>query len=139
MSDLILFDTSVLVDDLRTGCHERRMQAVGGLVRTSAVVLAELWRGARKPAEREFLRALQRNHPILFPAAGNWLESGQLLAKMGVAKGFTGEKLRDLHFDVLIALTARSHGARLITSNRADFELINAHCTFKLEIWPSGI
>ncbi len=137
MSDLILFDTSVLVDDFRTGCHERRMQAVGGLVRTSAVVLAELWRGARKPAEREFLRALQRNHPVLFPTAGNWLESGQLLAKIGVDKGFTGEKLRDLHFDVLIALTARSHGARLITSNRADFELINAYCKFKLEVWPS--
>jgi predicted nucleic acid-binding protein len=102
------------------------------------VVLAELWRGARKPAEREFLRALQRNHPVLAPTAGNWLESGQLLAKIGADKGFTPQKLRDLHFDVLIALTARSHGARLITSNRADFELINSHCKFKLEIWPAG-
>jgi predicted nucleic acid-binding protein len=137
MSELIIFDTSVLVDDLRTGCHQQRIESVAGLVRTSAVVLAELWRGARKPAEREFLRTLQRNHPVLSPTAGNWLESGQLLRKMGNDEGLTGEKLRDLHFDVLIALTARSHGARLITSNRADFELINSHCKLKLEIWTA--
>jgi len=34
------------------------------------------------------------------------------------------EKLRDMHFDVLIALTARNHGATVITSNKTDFELI---------------
>ncbi len=135
MIDLILFDTSIFIDDLRTGRHRERIQSVSGLVRTSSVVLAELWRSARKPAEREFLRALQRNHPILTPTAGNWLESGQLLGKMCAEKGFTAENLRDLHFDVLIALTARSHGARLITSNGADFEMINRYCKFKLEIW----
>jgi len=43
--------------------------------------------------------------------------------------------LRDLHFDVLIALTARSYGARLITSNRADFELISSYKKVDLEIW----
>ena len=48
---------------------------------------------------------------------------------------FTPAKLRDLHFDVLIALTVRSQGARLITSNRADFELINNYCQIKLEVW----
>ncbi len=137
MSDLIIFDTSIFLDDLRTGRHRQRIESVSGLVRTSAVVLAELWRGARKPAEREFLRALQRNHPVLTPTAGNWLESGQLLAKISAEKGFTPEKLRDMHFDVLIALTARSNGARLITSNHADFEMIHSHCKFKLEIWPA--
>jgi predicted nucleic acid-binding protein len=137
MSEIIIFDTSVLVDDLSTGCHQERMESVSGLIRTSAVVLAELWRGARKPAEREFLRMLRRNHSVLSPTAGNWLESGQLLAKIGADRGFTPQKLRDLHFDVLIALTARSHGARLVTSNRADFELIHSHCKFKLEIWTA--
>ena len=44
-------------------------------------------------------------------------------------------KLRDLHFDVLIALTARSYGARLITSNRADFEVIDRYRKLRLEIW----
>lgn len=49
--------------------------------------------------------------------------------------GFAPAKLRDLHFDVLIALTARTHGARLITSNRSDFELIREYRDFKLEVW----
>lgn len=44
-------------------------------------------------------------------------------------------KLRDLYFDVLIALTARSYGAQLITSNPADFELIRRYREFRHEIW----
>ena len=67
----------------------------------------------------------------------NWLESGQILSKIRTDKGFLPEKLRDLHFDVLIALTALSYGARLITSNRADFELIATHVPLQLEIWPT--
>ena len=45
------------------------------------------------------------------------------------------KKLRDLHFDILIALTVRSYGAQLITSNRADFELIRKYRDFQLEVW----
>ena len=135
MSDLILFDTDILLDDLRTGRHRQRIESVSGLVRTSSVVLAELWRGATKPPEREFLRTLARNHPILTPTEKNWLESGEILQKIRASHGYTPDKLRDLHFDVLIALTARSHGARLIASNRADFELIHHYRKIRLEIW----
>lgn len=87
------------------------------------------------PAEQRFLRALEKNHPILTPTEKNWLDSGQVLAKLRARKGFSPEKLRDLHFDVLIALTARSNGALLITSNRADFEMIHQVRKFRLEIW----
>lgn len=135
MSNFAIFDTSIFIDHLRTGRHQQRIESVTGLIRTSSVVLAELWRGATKPAERKFLRALERNHPILTPTEKNWLESGQILGKIFVDTGFTPEKLRDLHFDVLIALTARSHGARLITSNRSDFEMINTLRKLQLEIW----
>jgi predicted nucleic acid-binding protein len=135
MSELIIFDTSVLVDELRTGRHRRRMEAVNGLLRTSSVVLAELWRGVTSPKERKFLQALGRNHPILTPTEKNWLESGQILADIRADLGLMPEKLRGLNFDVLIALTARSHGARLITSNRADFELIIQYRRFQLEVW----
>ncbi len=135
MSDLVIFDTSIFIDDLRTGRHERRINNVTGLVRTSSVVLAELWRGATKQAEREFLRSLGKNHPILTPTEKNWLESGLILADIHGDQGFMPGKLRDLHFDVLIALTARSHGARLITSDRADFEIIHSYRKFQLEIW----
>lgn len=50
-------------------------------------------------------------------------------------KGYTPEKLRDLHFDVLMALTARNCGATVITSNGTGFELIKSKRDFNLEIW----
>jgi predicted nucleic acid-binding protein len=135
MSELVIFDTSVLVDALRTGGLQERIRSLTGLIRTSSVVLAELWRGATKADEREFLRTLARNHPILTPTEKNWLDAGEILAKIYLAHGFASSKLRDLHFDVLIALTARSHGARLITTNRVDFEMIHRFRKVRLEIW----
>jgi predicted nucleic acid-binding protein len=135
VSSLVIFDTSIFIDHLRTNRHRQRIEAVSGLIRTSSVVLAELWRGATRPAERTFLRVLQKNHPVLTPTERHWLESGELLGKMRSDRGLAPQQLRDLHFDVLIALTARAHGARLITSNRSDFELIRAYRAFALEIW----
>ena len=135
MAEIIIFDTSVLIDDLRTGRHQTRIQELRGLVRTSSVVLAELWRGVTQAAEQKFLRSLEGNHPVLTPTQQNWIESGQLLFRISRAKGFNPDKLRDIHFDVLIALTARSYGARLITSNRSDFELIHRFRKFHLEVW----
>jgi predicted nucleic acid-binding protein len=135
MSDVFILDTSVLVDDLRSGRYRRRIAALSGIIRNSAVVMAELWRGVVKPAEREFLGALGRNHPTLTPTEKNWLESGEILGKIRADRGLTADKLRDLHFDGLIALTARSHGACLITSNRADFEMVASYRKFQLEIW----
>lgn len=133
--NLILFDTSILVSDLRTANYEERIQSAPGLVRLSSVVLSELWRGAATAPERELLTRLARNRTVLTPTESNWLESGEMLGKMHADLGFPPQKLRDLHFDVLIALTARSHGARLITSNRRDFELIRRYRKFDLEVW----
>jgi len=135
MSNFVIFDTSIVVDQIRTNCHLNRFVQVDGLIRNSSVVLAELWRGVSSSIDRKIVEVMERNQPILTVTANNWLESGQILAKMRADKGFEPHKLRDLHFDVLIALTARSSGARLITSNRADFELIRTYRDFKLEIW----
>jgi predicted nucleic acid-binding protein len=135
MSEVVIFDTSVLVDEARTGRHRKRIESVEGLVRLSSVVLAELLRGVSGPVELKFLRTLARNHPILTPTEGNWLESGEILAHIRADQGLEPHKLRDLHFDVLIALTARSYGARLITTNKKDFELIQRYRQIKLEVW----
>jgi predicted nucleic acid-binding protein len=132
---IIIFDTSIFIDHMRTNKYGSHIQGVNGLIRNSSVVLAELSRGAAREAEENFVETLARNHPILTPTEKNWLESGLILSKIYKAKGFEPEKLRDLHFDVLIALTARNYGAIVITSNRIDFELIMSFKTFRLEIW----
>ncbi len=132
---MVIFDSSIFIDDLRSGRHSERIARLDDLVRTSAVVLAELWRGVTTSAEQNFLRTVERRYPIFTPTEKNWLESGEILSRIQVDHGFEGPKVRDLHFDVLIALTARTHGARLITSNRTDFELIREYRDFELEVW----
>jgi predicted nucleic acid-binding protein len=135
--NLVILDTSVLVNDLRKGIYEERMQSLAGLIRFSSVVLAELWRGAVTPGERELLLRLARNHPVLTPTEKNWIESAQILNRAHADLGFTPNKLRTLHFDVLIALTARSHGARLITANANDFAIIHRYRRFDMEVWKA--
>jgi len=132
---IFLFDTSVFVDQLRTDRHRERIASVSGRIRHSSVVLAELLRGAKKQAERDFVETLGKQSPLLTPSEKNWLESGRLLTRMSVEKGFSPEKLRDLHFDILIAFTALTNGATVITSNRTDFEMIRRYKRFALEIW----
>jgi predicted nucleic acid-binding protein len=135
MSKIAVLDTSVLVDHIRTNRCLDRISNLACVVRNCSVVLAELWRGATSRVDRKVVLALERNHPILTPTTNHWLESGHILAQIRDDKGFEPAKLRDLHFDVLIALTARAHGARVITRNRADFELIREYREFGLEVW----
>jgi len=132
---VVIFDTSIFIGHLRTNKHADRFQNLSGLIRNSSVVLSELARGATNEAELDFVSALAKNHPILTPTERNWIESGLLLHRIYGDKRFSPEKLRDLHFDVLIALTARNYGATIITSNKADFELIAHYKGFRLEIW----
>lgn len=132
---VVIFDTSVFIDHLRTNRYSAHFQELNALVRNSSVVLAELLRGATKDAEKAFVNMLAKNHPILTPTAQNWLDSGEILLKINKRKGFLPEKLRDLHFDVLIALTARNCGAVVVTANKADFELIREYKDFRLVIW----
>jgi predicted nucleic acid-binding protein len=132
---IFVLDSSVVIDDLRTLRHRERIQSLVGVIRTSSVVLAELWRGSATASDREFLRILATSHPIFTPTENSWIESGEILSRIRADHGFAPAKLRDLHFDVLIALTARSQGARLITTNRRDFELIRSYREFNLEVW----
>ena len=135
MSEIVVLDTSVIVDQIRTGRHADKIRGLAGIVRTCSVVIAELWRGASSPADIKTTSALERNHRVLTPTTENWLESGKILAKMRKEEGLEPQKLRDLHFDVLIALTVRNYGATLITTNCADFERIRNYRDFKLEVW----
>ncbi len=136
-SNLAIIDTSIFIDYLRSGLHQELISSLSYVVRNSAVVLAELGRGAKTRAERHFLEQLAANYPIWVPTRNHWLESGLIINKIRQAHGFEALKLRDMHFDVLIALTARSYGARVLTSNRTDFETIACYLKFELEVCSS--
>lgn len=134
-SRLAIIDTSVYVELMRRGRFRAELLALPLLIRSSAVVLAELRRGATLQRERRWLDQLEENHPVFFPGQREWRRSGEILQRLRQRHGFTAPKLRDLHFDALIALTARATGAVLITCNRDDFVLLQQEERFDLEVW----
>jgi len=64
-----------------------------------------------------------------------WLDSGDIVARIAAAKGYEKRKIQELSSDVLIALTARSVGATVITLNTEDFEDIRRYRRFRLVSW----
>ena len=56
------------------------------------------------------------------PTALDWWEAGRLVQKIGDAERWDRNKRRDFQNDALIALTARRHGATVVTANLTDFE-----------------
>jgi predicted nucleic acid-binding protein len=47
-------------------------------------------------------------------------------------EGWDIKKRRDFQNDALIALTARRHGATVVTANRRDFEVLSRHVRVSL-------
>lgn len=56
--------------------------------------------------------------------AADWWEAGALIRKIGDANNWDTGKRRDFQNAALIALTARRHGATVVTANAADFALL---------------
>lgn len=134
-SRIAIVDTSIYVELIRSGRFAQELVALPQLVRNSAVVLSELRRGATLAKERRWIDALEANHPVFFPGLWEWRRAGELLERMRRTRGYGAKKLRDLHFDALIALTARAVGAVVITCNRDDFEALRREEAFDLVVW----
>jgi len=134
-ANLAILDTSVYVDSLRSGRFKQEILDLKFVIRCSAVVLAELSRGARSRPMRRFVDELAKNLRVIAPNEREWIQSGQILNRIVAAKRYDINKTRELHFDVLIALTARRIGAYLITCNVDDFTAIRGTLDFNLVCW----
>ena len=100
------------------------------IVRLSSVVLSELRRGAVAVAARRRVDQLRRAAAEIWaPSDSDWWKAGVVLAKLGEQHGFDAAGKRRIQNDVLIALLARRHGARVVTTDRVDFERINGLVT----------
>jgi predicted nucleic acid-binding protein len=132
---LAILDTSVYIENFRTGRFTLAILRSPWIVHCSAVVLHELRRGARAPLELRFVRDLARKVRVLTPTEGQWLESAEVLSRIGARRGYDANNLRELAFDTLIALATRDCGATLITCNREDFTEIGTQVTFKVIFW----
>lgn len=133
--EIAILDTAIYIENFRTGHFTLDLLRSPWIIRCSAVVLHELRRGARTPLEIRFVNELARKVRIITPTERHWLESAEILSAIARGKGYHSGKLRELAFDVLIALSARDIGATLITTNREDFEEIRNHKPFKVLYW----
>lgn len=122
-----VLDTSVYIGHWERGLYAEALAVVRRtfVVRHSAIVLSELRRGARTREAQRLVAALFRLAGTQWePTAAEWWEAGRLIRKIGDEQRWERNKRRDFQNDALIALTARRHGATILTADRTDFDLL---------------
>ena len=134
-TNFAVLDTSVYIENFRTGRFTLPILQSTFIPRCSAVVLHELLRGARSAVERRFVRDLRRRCRVLTPTTEHWIKAADILGLIKKRKLYEGTKIRELAFDVLIALSAQSIGATVITCNKSDFEMIQRFLSFHVWYW----
>jgi predicted nucleic acid-binding protein len=84
---------------------------------------------------KSFVEALAKNLRVITPNEREWEQSGRIVNRIAASNGYDIHKTREIHFDVLIALTARRIGATVITCNAVDFAAIRKFTNFELACW----
>lgn len=120
-----LLDSNVYIDFWERKLHAHTLATIHAafVVRFSAVVLSEL----------RSRTCVGRRSRIWRPTAGDWWEAGKLVRDVGDQQTWDTNKRRESQNDALLALTARSTGALLVTSNRADFEQLERRLGMKVQ------
>jgi len=124
-----ILDTNVYIDHWERGQYQHTLENLrrAYIIRHSAVVLSELRRGARDREAQRLVAALFELATVRWePSVADWWEAGRLVRSIGDKRDWDINKRRDFQNDALIALTARRHGATVVTANYADFELLRS-------------
>lgn len=123
-----LVDTNIFIDRFADPDRFADIFTSDGVVFLSSVVLMELRAGAHSaPAIKAvdsietFFKNVGR---IITPQHSDYRSAGQILARLQREKGYDLKKTASLANDCLIAASARSVGARVITQNAKDFNAI---------------
>jgi predicted nucleic acid-binding protein len=123
-----ILDSDIYIGHWERGLYQEDLARVrkAFIVRHSSVVLSELRRGARTPQARRLVDSLHRIARVRWePSDQDWWEAGRLVREIGNAEGWEINKRREFQNDALIALTARRHGATVVTANEGDFDLLS--------------
>jgi predicted nucleic acid-binding protein len=141
----VVFDTNVYVAALREGLGGAsfdRLHKAAPRTFLASVVSAELRAGARDEAGRSVVRELaqrfERVGRVVVPTATSWDDAGDTLAQIAQREPARLTKIPTLWNDALIALSVRQIGAKLVTENLRDFELLRRYIQFELEPAPGA-
>ncbi len=136
----VFLDTNIYVDWLRRDLRPELVMGRGPLRFLSAVVEMELRAGAYTRSSRRALERAVHGYMaaarIVPPTSGIFADAGEILRRLR-ASGRDVRRASLVH-DVLIALTARTIGATLVTADAGDFEAIRTLRRFSLEVVPAA-
>lgn len=137
----VVIDTNVYVDWINRGQYEEVLFQRDTVKYLSAVVLMELRAGAFSPRDRRLLqrleRAFERAGRVLTPSRAVFADAGDALRKLQSGRGYRIGASHSIANDVLIALSARSIGATVVTQNERDYRAIEAVRPFRLVVASS--
>jgi predicted nucleic acid-binding protein len=131
-------DTNIYIDWINARRHEAILFERDTVKHLSAVVVMELLAGAFSTADRKAVRRLEsvfaKADRIVTPSAKIFAEAGDVLRRL--------EEQLDVHVagndsianDVLIALSARSIGAAVVTGNGRHYRAIQSVTAFRLVV-----
>lgn len=129
-----LIDSDLYIELLRTG---RYHDIIAGIyiretpnIYFSSVVAQELLSGVINETGRKSVEAVltpfEKAGRIVTPGHIVWKETGYILSKLRSEKPQLKSKLPHMINDALIAMSARSIGATVVTLNSSDFEAIKS-------------
>lgn len=133
----VMFDTNIYISFIRNRSHGAELERRGTIKYVSAIVLMELWAGARTKKAERLLSQLQKPYEsadrIVTLSSQHYIIVGQFFSDLALKyRGLC--KKSDFVNDVQIALTALSIGATLYTENVIHFEIIRSKLkSLKLE------
>jgi predicted nucleic acid-binding protein len=134
----VVIDTNIYIDWLNEGRYEDIIFQREAVKHLSAVVLMELLAGAFSIRDRKLIRDITlpfaKANRVVTPTVSIYEEAGDVLRRLQHVHGYSMANAYGLVNDVLIALSARSIGASVITQNERDFVAIQSVRPFKLVV-----
>jgi predicted nucleic acid-binding protein len=131
----LVIDTNVYIDWLNEGGYEAILFQRDAVKYLSAIVMMELLAGAFSGRDRKMIHGLVsvfvRTGRILLPSRSVYEAAGHVLCVLQQSQGDNPVGARSLTNDVLIALSARTIGATVVTQNKRDFAAIQRIHPFK--------
>ena len=121
-----LLDSSIYVSALRSEEAALALDRLtaGTILWLSAVVLAELYAGARERQRgvvEQWERDFEQVGRILVPTLRDWIDAGKVLRRLADKYDYERIGRGRLTNDALIAMSAARVGLRVITANEKDY------------------
>lgn len=124
-----MFDTNIYISFIRDGSHRSQLQRRGTVKYLSAIVLMELWAGAKTKKAKKLINQLQKPYAssgrLITLSAGYYIAMGQFFADLP-ARYDSLAKHAGFVNDVHLAFTSISIGALLYTEDKNHFPIIRS-------------